>query len=505
MRRNGTTMNDNETKSRLLLLMAMALGVVVGWVTAPRVVGTTPAYGPLTKDMACLAQAIAENYVDTLPLDTLNTLLIGNVLRTLDPHSHYLPPSEVKGYEEKGRGRFCGIGVALLAVGDSLYVSEVFHRSPAQLAGIRPGDCLVAVGDSMVGGHLLHPDMQRVVDMIRGPRGTTVRLAVKRYGSETPLTFHVGRNGIFTPSVPAAIMMGQDMGYVRIESFTQTTAMEFRRALLRLKGEGMGHLVVDLRGNGGGSMAAAVGVADQLLPEGSLIVVTQGAHRKRRCLYAAANGAWEEGALTLLVDQYSASGSEIVAGAIQDNDRGRLVGRRTFGKGLVQETLGMPDGGLLLLTTQRYYTPSGRCIQRPYATASFSADTSRVYYTRKGRRVYGGGGIMPDRVLPLEVDGETEYLAMLTRNRLLSNCAIKYVHRYYDSLIQRYPTLDAFRQGFVVGNALANLPQPPNADVKAIVCNRYKAMVAQSLYGGDAYTQCVIGYDKDIKKIVADK
>lgn len=525
----------NEKSNTPLLLLAMVLGVIIGLMTAPHLSSSASSQNTLTENMAFVAEALENSYVDSLSTDTLSPLFLNSLLNTLDPHSYYLPPSDAKDHEERTRSSFFGIGLTLSLVDGHLYASEIFEDSPAQAAGIHPGDRILAVDDTPIDSTILFPDWHKVIDLIRGPRGTLTKLTIERGSQNKPLVVGIRRNAIFTPSVQAAFMMDKTMGYILIDSFTLTTDREFRQALQQLKAEGMQHLILDLRGNPGGSLAASLGVADELLPKGDLMVFTQGVHQLRKDYVASGGGAFEEGRLTVLIDELSASGSEVVAGALQDNDRGEIIGRRTFGKGLVQEGLEMPDGGMLFITTQRYYTPSGRCIQRPYNdgaeayytehiiniltdinnidTLPLHADSSQLFYTKKGRKVYGGGGILPDKVLPLQVDKQSEYIGLLARSRVLPDMATLYVHEHYDELIKKYPTIESFKRNYVVTPQQwqslvdkAKAVDTANAfnirQIKTIACNRFKGYIARCLYSGDAYYKFTLTDDPDIKKII---
>ncbi len=412
---------------------------------------------------------INRNYVDSLSLDTLIDLSLDAMLYSLDPHSIYLDPQTVKREEEQMVGRFDGIGVLMDKHNDTARVLQVKPNGPAAQVHMRPGDQILMVdGDTVAGQN--YP-LDKIIAKIKGPRRSNVTLGILRPGDTTARNITLRRSAIATPSIDYYDMLTDTIGYVSITSFSRTTGKEFRHSLQQLKERGMTHLILDLRGNGGGSMEAAERVANELLPANRPIVYTQGAHRMREESRSYGSGLFSTGGLTVMINENSASASEIVAGAIQDNDRGMVVGRRSFGKGLVQSQLPLPDNSALRITTSRYYTPSGRCIQRAYDKGSTAymlvhylnmySDSARYltpdtmpYRTRNGRIVYGGGGIMPDHLLHAEMDEKVVYFNQLKEAGLFSEVALNEVIRRWEMLMEKYPDADSFVEKYRVSDTL---------------------------------------------------
>ena len=509
-----------------IVLLAMLLGLLAGIMTAPKLDAQywqqQVSESKTSQRINTLLTLVDNYYVDKVNYDSVGNVMMNALLSTLDPHSHYLTPTDFEEEEETMSGRFEGVGINLYILGDSVYASHIVPGGPADKVGIHAGDRIMRVDTTLVSGtgyRLLNSD---VVDLIRGPRYSTVKLTIQRQGSSKLHTFKIQRDVIHRPSVPAYVMLDDKTGYIRITHFGATTAYEFRAALLELLNQKMEQLVLDLRDNGGGSLESAIGVCDELLPNGDLIVYTQGEHIERSNIYASKGGLFENGNLIILIDDGSASASEIVAGAVQDNDRGTIVGHRSFGKGLVQRQFELPDGGAVLLTIARYYTPSGRCIQRPYDKGSdeyyreyitriiqnyVSADsildaeydTTQTFLTKKGRKVYGGGGIRPDILLPYITDTNLIYYNRLIGYRVLEDIAHQQLFKHYDQIIKRYPTAEQFVQNYQMDDAtwqavlaLADKKKIPRhvGSIKKYgndIRNRYKAILANSLYGDNAY------------------
>jgi carboxyl-terminal processing protease len=452
------------------------------------------------------------------------------MLGELDPHSSYLSASESQRKDEMMRGNFEGVGIVLHCEGDSAYVGQVLDGGPSEGSGMLPGGLVVAVDGEPVSGVGMKSDS--VVARLRGPRGTHVAVEVER--QEQRHTFDIRRGVVDHRSLPLATMLDDTTGYILLTTFAATSHSEFRSALYYLRRQGMRHLVFDLRGNGGGSLQSAIGIADELLPAGRLIVYTQGAHSRRQNVMSHHGGLFTDGRVTVLVDEASASASEVVAGALQDNDRAVVAGRRTFGKGLVQTDYELDDGSSLLLTTARYYTPSGRCIQRSYDegtdeyyrsyvqqlidetyadSAVASIQDSTPYYTVGGRVVYGGGGIIPDRLLTYRHDSTLVYYNRLSSTGLFGLVAFDYVKRHAADLLRRYPDDGSFLKGFEVDDALlqelaargakAGVPRNDRG-LRAqhrLFANIMKAYIGQSLFGDSMFYRVILLEDEDLKKI----
>ncbi len=373
-------------------------------------------------------QYILNEYVDTVNLNELNESVMPAMVEKLDPHSVYIPASEFQRVSEPLIGNFSGIGVSFNMTDDTVAIINTIANGPSEMVGIMAGDRIVMVDDSLVAGVKMPSD--EIVKMLKGPRNTQVKVSIFRRGEKELLDFEITRDEIPIYSVDVAYMVDNEIGYLKISQFAQTTYHEFMEAIQSLKSQGASKLILDLRENGGGIMEAAIRIADQFLDEGQLIVYTEGRSRPREDDRASSKGILKDDELIVLIDETSASASEILAGAIQDNDRGIVMGRRSFGKGLVQEEMRFNDGSAMRLTVARYYTPTGRSIQRPYENGkedyyhdfsdrimrgelehrdSIKFDDSQRFVTPGGRIVYGGGGIMPDIFVPIDTLGTSLY------------------------------------------------------------------------------------------------
>lgn len=468
-------MNENNTTSKSIVLLAMLLGLMLGLVISGRKGSEARLFGNDNDNQSTLSEVyglIGEEYVDAMDADSLTEQLLNGMLATLDPHSHYLSVKELTRQQEEMRGGFDGIGVILRYRNDTVWVGTVMEGGPAHRAGLQPGDRIVMVGTDTVSGVKMAGE--DVVGRIRGNKGTKVQLSILRGKDSKPLSISVTRGAIAMPSVPYSGMLDNRTGYVKLSRFGETTYREFHYALADLKSKGMEKLIIDLRGNGGGLLDAAINIANDLLPDRSLIVYTEGANQ-RRSDTRARGSAFFDGEVVVMIDELSASASEVVSGAIQDNDRGLIVGRRSFGKGLVQRQFDLHDGSALWLTVARYYTPSGRCIQRPYdkgtdeyyqsylermladmesdSIVSTITDTTK-YYTKKGRVVYGGGGIFPDKVLSYMRDSDLVYVNSLINRACISDFVLDCMKSDYESFKKSYPTEELFVTRFVVDDTM---------------------------------------------------
>lgn len=385
---------------------------------------------------------IKDNYVDPVNVDSLQTLAVNEILKELDPHSAYLPPSDAKQLSDDLEGNYNGIGIEYHLLNDTLLVTGVNKDGPASKAGLKIGDRIIRIDKVNIAGAGVTSKM--IVELIRGRRGTAVHLTIRRLGQDKAVT--VLRDKITVSSIDAAYLLDDKIGYIKISRFGAHTDEDFVAELERLKKEGMKSLILDLRGNGGGYLNSATALSDQFLPEKKLIVYTKGLHEPRTDYFATSEGKFESGKIVVLIDENTASASEIVAGAIQDLDRGTIVGRRSFGKGLVQEQFNFGDGSALNLTVARYYTPLGRSIQRSYEhgasayyeevlnrykSGELSSDRKhlvdslykkgKVYKTASGHLIYGGGGIMPDIYVPLDTAGYNDLYFALNAKGVLND------------------------------------------------------------------------------------
>ena len=387
-------------------------------------------YGRWRKLNLVLEQ-VAENYVDTIDLERMTDAAVVAALAELDPHSVYLPPVDLEASETALAGNFDGIGIQFNVPNDTAIVLSVIPGGPSEKAGLMQGDRIIMVDDRMIAGSRTPQDT--MVSLMKGPSGTKVRITVSRDGSDIP--FEITRGKIPVHCVDAAFMIDDTTGYIKLSKFTRTTFSEFSEASEKLLASGMTRLIFDLRGNTGGYFDQAYLLCNEFLPEGAPVVYMEGLHRPRRDFNADGNGRLQGIALSVLTDESTASSSEIFSGAMQDNDRGVIVGRRTYGKGLVQEPVNFTDGSGLRLTVARFYTPSGRCIQKPYSDSydyaydiyeryvhgeftdadSMKVDRSVEYHTAGGRTVYGGGGIIPDLFVPMDTTRATDFFLACNR------------------------------------------------------------------------------------------
>ncbi|MBR3859603.1 MAG: S41 family peptidase [Bacteroidaceae bacterium] len=457
--------------------------------------------------------AIANLYVDKVNEPKLVEAGIKAMLKELDPHSTYLTAKEVEKMNEPLQGNFEGIGVQFNMADDTLFVIQTVSKGPSEKVGILPGDRIVTVNDTAIAGVKMERD--EIMKRLRGPKGSVVQLGIVRRGIDEQLVFRVTRDKIPVHTLDAAYMIAPKVGYVKISSFGATTHEEFSTALAKLDKEKMQHLILDLQGNGGGYLKAAVDIASDFLQEGQQIVYTEGAKAPRTEFKAEGKGQFREGRLVVLIDEYSASASEIVTGAVQDWDRGIVVGRRSFGKGLVQRPVPMPDGSMIRLTIARYHTPAGRCIQKPYGedidyrkdlverfnkgelmhADSVHFPDSLKYQTRvMGRTVYGGGGIMPDYFVPLDTMSYTRYHRELTAKGVIANTNLAVIDRYRKEYEAHYPDFKAYEKKFEVDDAILEilLSEAERAGVKydeelykaslPLIKVQLKALIARDLW-----------------------
>ena len=388
---------------------------------------------------------ITQEYVDSLDKNDLVENTIPEILKQLDPHSIYIPAKELAAYNEPLEGNFSGIGVMFNMQDDTVFIINTTLNGPSEKVGILPGDRIVMVNDSLVAG--VKMPSSDIVGMLKGKRGTRVNVSIARRGIEELLDFEITRDRIPIASVDLAYMITDDVGFIKISEFSKTTAQEFLSAVDTLNDQGMKQLILDLRWNGGGFMNAATDIADQFLTAGTPIVYTEGHSQPRKNILATAKGELLQHELIILIDERSASASEILAGAIQDNDRGLILGRRSFGKGLVQQQTMFSDGSALRLTIARYYTPTGRSIQKPYENGlddyihevydrfergefiyadSIKFADSLKFTTPGGKTVYGGGRIMPDIFVPFDTTLYTDYFTRVSSRGLIYRYAFKY-------------------------------------------------------------------------------
>ncbi len=480
----------------------------------------------LTPDRKLLMseQIIERFYVDSVNSDKMVQEAIVAMLKTLDPHSTYSDPEETKELTTPLTGNFSGIGVQFNMLNDTLFVIQTTSGGPSEKVGILPGDRIIQAGDSVIAGRKL-PN-SRIIKILRGEKGSQVLLKVLRKGSPEPIAFLVTRDDIPVYSVDAAYMADPTTGYIRISRFGEETEKEFEKALSDLRAKGMQNLIIDLEDNGGGYLQAAHQLASHFLEKGDMVVYTDAPKMGRSDFRVERAGDFRKGRLVIMANQYSASAAEILSGAVQDNDRGLIVGRRTFGKGLVQRPFPFPDGSMIRLTVSRYYTPSGRSIQKPYApgdeeayrkdmlnryeAGEFSSadsihlpDSLRYSTLRNRRPVYGGGGIMPDLFVPIDTTMYSTYYRDLVAKGIINRFAITYVDANRKSLRAEYPDGEAFDRGFtftpemldeVVALGRADSVMPDSAMLeksRPLIATIVKGLIARDLFESTDYFRVV--------------
>ncbi len=477
-----------------------------------------------TKKLATTMTLIERMYVDTVNDEKLADDAIVSILKELDPHSSYLSAETVSEMNEPLEGNFDGIGISFNMMSDTLYVIETIADGPSERVGLLPGDRIISVNDTTIAG--VNMSTRDIMKRLKGPKGTKVTVKVLRRGVQKPITFQIIRAKIPIYSLDAAYMIDDKTGYIRLSRFGATTVAEFKEALVKLNAEGLQNLILDLESNGGGYLNAATELADEFLGKDKLIVYMEGAHQARTSDSSTEKGLFENGKLVILVDEGSASASEIVSGAVQDWDRGLIVGRRTFGKGLVQRQFPLPDGSMIRLTVARYYTPTGRCIQKPYTHGDqdsynrdliarynrgemMNADSihfpdSLKYKTLVNERiVYGGGGIMPDYFVPIDTTEYTEYSGRINAMGIVYKLALNQVDANRKELLKKYPTIEKFKDEYEVSDkVLAEMIQMATDEKieykedqylrsKEQFKRRIKALIARDLFNTAAYFKII--------------
>ena len=483
--------------------------------------------------------AISRLYVDTVNEESLVENGIRGMLEKLDPHSSYTTARETKAMNESLNGSFEGIGVQFNMQEDTLIVIQTVTNGPSEKVGIQAGDRIIAVNDTAIAG--VKMSKEEIMKRLRGPKGTKVRLTIIRRGIGERLTFWVTRAKIPVKTLDAWYMISPGIGYIRIGSFGATTYDEFMKAVNDLRAKGMNDLVLDLEDNGGGYLQAAVQVANEFLQRGDLIVYTEGRRFPRQDYKAQGNGKLRSGNVTVLVNEFTASAAEIVTGALQDQDRALVVGRRSFGKGLVQRPIDFPDGSMMRLTIAHYYTPSGRCIQKFYkkgdrkdyemeldqrykhgelysADSIHFADSLKFYTLRRHRIVYGGGGIMPDVFVPLDTTLITSYHRKLAAKGIVISANLRYVDNNRKQLKKRYPDFQSFLNGFEVPRALIDeivaegkkqkVEPKDEAEMKQTLPylrTHLKALIARGLWDMSEYFQIINIQNPILQKALEQK
>ena len=449
-------------------------------------------------------------YVDELDIDSIIENCIPKVLTELDPHSVYVPIEEVEAANAELESSFSGIGIRFTIQEDTINISDVIRNGPSEKVGLLAGDRIIKVNDTLfVGKDVCTND--KAMKKLKGPKGTFVKLGIQRYGEPDLLDFIIRRDQIPVESIEAYYLINDKWGYIQVERFAENTFTEFLRAMIELAYSNAQGFIIDLRGNGGGYMGIALEMANQFLDKNDIIVYTEGAHSAKTIERANGHGVFKNVPLVVLVDETSASASEIIAGTIQDNDRGTIIGRRSFGKGLVQQPIELNDGSQIRLTIARYHTPSGRCIQKPYNKGDrdvydmdiverynrgefFSQDSIHqneelIYKTKKGRTVYGGGGIMPDIFVSGDTTSVPAYVADLYSRGLVSQFALKYSNnnRHKFTEYKTYETLTARLDELQLFDSFVKFATSKGAKANYARMKESEELIKRSLYSNITY------------------
>ena len=509
-------MNNRLKSPAVWMPLAIAIALVAGMWIGKTFMNGGGSWSSRAK-LDTILELIEENYVDDIDTDSLLEATLPDLMAALDPHSVYIPAEDLQSVNEELEGSFSGIGISFNLLGDTINVLEVISGGPSEKVGLMPGDRIISVDDSIVAGKGIS-DI-KVKNMLRGPKGSVVSLGIRRPTSKELLTFDVTRGDIPVSSIDAAYMIEPNVGYLKINKFGANTFSEFLTSMITLTAEGAEKFIIDLRGNGGGFMEHAVLMANEFLDADLPIVSMRGAHTPETPATGSdGSGSFRDREVVVLLDEISASASEIFAGALQDNDRGLIVGRRSFGKGLVQHQLELPDSSALRLTIARYYTPSGRCIQKTYAPGTdydrdlhdryehgefYSADSIHQnkdleYHTLHGRTVYGGGGIMPDLFVPNDTTGYTSWYLNVLNKGLINKYTFEYADRHRETLSKSVngndmadllPDDDTLLQDFVEyarRNGVAPRWYYINIS-RDLLVNSLKAMIARNIHGVQGY------------------
>lgn len=521
-------MNNRLKKTSVWMPLAIALSLVAGMWIGHTFFNGSGKWSSRSK-LDTILELVDRSYVDDVDTDSLLEASFPGLLSRLDPHSVYIPAKDLQNVNEELGGSFSGIGISFNLLNDSINVLEVISGGPSEKAGLLAGDRIIAINDTVVAGQ--NWSDVKVRSSLRGEKGSVVKLTVKRHTSKKPLDFDVVRGDIPLTSIDAAYMVSPKVGFLKISKFSSTTYSEFLTSMMDLVADGAEKFIIDLRGNGGGFMEPAVLMANEFLPAGSPIVSMRGkATPDSRPTMSDGSGSFLNNEVVVLIDEISASASEIFAGAIQDNDRGLVIGRRSFGKGLVQNQMELPDSSAIRLTIARYYTPSGRCIQKTYAPGtdydrdivnryehgefynadSIKLDKSLAFETLHGRTVYGGGGIMPDIFVPNDTTGITSYYLNVLNAGLVQKYTFDYTDRNRsrlegaktaEEILRLIPDDDTLLQDFVSYAQKAGVaPRWYYINIsRDLIVNQLKAMIARNALGVQGYFEVFNEVDPTVK------
>jgi carboxyl-terminal processing protease len=516
----------------LLIAVSVAAGIVIGNLLRQN---SQPIFSPIghskPNKLSTILKLVESGYVDSVNTSDIIEKTIPEILENLDPHTAYIPARNMQEVQEEMRGNFSGIGVQFSIQEDTVRVIEVISGGPSSKVGILPGDRIVTVDDSLIAG--VDVKNVTVLNLLRGEKNTKVSVGIVRKGYNEELEFEITRDDIPLISVDVSYMINEETGFIKVTRFAETTYNEFMQGMQKLKQSGAEKLIVDLRQNPGGSLSSVLQIVDEFLEKGEPILYTEGLNQPRKTYNASGRNTWKDVKVYVLIDEFSASASEIFAGAIQDNDRGLVIGRRSFGKGLVQEQIPLMDGSALRLTVARFYTPSGRSIQKSYENGNdeyfqdlysrfshmeqLSADSiqfndSLKYQTKSGRTVYGGGGIMPDIFVPADTSGNSAYFDKIYRKGLIYTFAYTYADNNREKLSQfeKAEEIDAYLNNQNVLDDFVNYAQEKGIprDAKGlqqsqeIIKTQLKAYIARNIIGEEGFYPIIRQIDNALQRAI---
>jgi carboxyl-terminal processing protease len=516
----------------LLIAVSVAAGILIGNLLNRN---SQPGFAGLNlgspNKISNILSYIGQGYVDSVNTADLVEKTIPEILKNLDPHTTYIPPQNMKEVQEEMTGKFSGIGVQFSIMEDTVRVIEVISGGPSSKVGLLPGDRIVRVNDSIIAG--VKVVNNTVLNLLRGDKNTKVLVGVVRKGYDDELEFEITRGDIPINSVDVSYMIDKETGFIKISRFANKTYKEFMDGMKKISNQGAKKVIIDLRQNPGGSLVSVLQMVDEFLERGELILYTEGANQDKKTYNASGSNTWKDFQVYVLIDEFSASASEIFAGAMQDNDRGIIIGRRSFGKGLVQEQIPLYDGSALRLTVARFYTPSGRCIQSSYEDGneqyynhiyerfhsmeqlvadSIHFSDSLKYTTKSGRIVYGGGGIMPDFFVPVDTAGNSEYYNKIYRKGLIYSFAYSYADENRDKLnglttgeeFDRYLDKEKVLEDFIRYAESKGIPKD-NGGLEAsglLINTQLKAYIARNIIGEEGFYPIIKKIDKTLLKAI---
>lgn len=526
---------NKKTKILLpaIIAVSIAIGVLVGNMLHrnEKPINLNNINFARSNKISTVINLVKRRYVDSVSVDKIVENAIPEILKSLDPHTSYIPKKDMQEVQEEMRGNFSGVGVQFSIMEDTVRVVEVISGGPSSKVGILPGDCIVSVDDSIIAGNGVKN--KTVLSLLRGEKNTKVKVGIARKTYDKLLDFEITRDDIPIYSVDVSYMIDQETGFMKISRFANTTYNEFLQGMEKLQKEGADKVIIDLRSNPGGSLIAVLQMIDEFLEKGKPILYTEGLNQARKTYDATGNGKFKNIGVYVMIDEFSASASEIFAGAMQDNDRGIIIGRRSFGKGLVQEQIPLNDGSALRLTVARFYTPSGRCIQSSYADGndeyynhiyerfenmeqlvvdSIHFIDSLKYETLGGRIVYGGGGIMPDFFVPADTSDNSDYFDQIFRRGLIYSYAYSYADSHRDELsnfstayeIEKYLDAHNVLKDFVKYTAEKGIKKDEKGIKKSgkVINTQLKAYIARNIIGENGFFPIIKKVDKTLLRAI---